>query len=48
MWRPDGKGPLERPGHSWEDNIEWIFKKFDGKAWTGLMRLRTGTGSGWL
>ena len=26
--------------------LKWIFKKFDGEAWTGLLRLRTGTGSG--
>jgi hypothetical protein len=34
--RPDGKGPLGRPMHRWEDNILWIFKKWDGEAWTGL------------
>jgi len=27
--KPEGKGPLERPRRGWEDNIKWIFKKFD-------------------
>jgi hypothetical protein len=27
--------------------LKWIFKKWDGEAWTGLMWLRIGTG-GWL
>jgi hypothetical protein len=27
-----------------EDNIEIIFKKWDGKAWTGLISLRTWAG----
>jgi len=26
--------------------LKWIFKKWDGEAWTGLIWLRTGTG-GW-
>jgi len=28
--------------------LKWIFKKLDGKAWTGLIRLRRGTGDGLL
>ena len=28
--------------------LKWIFKKFDGEAWTGLLRLRIGTGRGRL
>jgi hypothetical protein len=24
--------------------LEWIFKKWDGEAWTGLLWLRIGTG----
>jgi hypothetical protein len=27
--------------------IVWIFRKWDGEAWTGLLWLRIGTG-GWL
>jgi hypothetical protein len=28
--------------------LKWIFKTCDGEAWTGLIWLRTGTGSGLL
>jgi len=42
----EGKGPLGRPRQKWEDKIKWIFKKWDGQAWTGLIWLKTGTGSG--
>jgi hypothetical protein len=28
--------------------IKWIFKKWDGEAWTGLLWLRIGTGDGLL
>ena len=27
--KTEGKGPLGRPRHRWEDNIKWIFKKWD-------------------
>ena len=26
--------------------LKWLFKRWDGEAWTGLMWLRIGTGSG--
>jgi hypothetical protein len=28
--------------------LKWIFEMWDGEAWTGLFRLRTGTGGGLL
>jgi hypothetical protein len=28
--------------------VSWIFRKWDGGAWTGLIRLRIGTGGGHL
>jgi hypothetical protein len=28
--KPEGKRPLGRPWHTWEDNIKMIFKKWDG------------------
>jgi hypothetical protein len=28
--RPEGRRPLGRPRLRWEDNIKWIFKKWDG------------------
>jgi hypothetical protein len=42
--RPEGRRPLGRPRHRWEDNIKMTFK-WDG-AWTGLSWLRIGTGGG--
>jgi hypothetical protein len=34
--RPEGKRPLGRPWHR-RIIIKWIFKEWDGGAWTGLM-----------
>ena len=45
--RPDGKNHLEDlcvDGRI----LKWIFKKWDGEAWTGLIWLRIGTGGGLL
>jgi hypothetical protein len=28
--------------------LKWLFKKWDGEAWTGLIWLRIGTGGGLL
>ena len=28
--------------------VKWIFKKWDGDAWAGLLWLRIGTGGGFL
>jgi hypothetical protein len=44
--RTEGTRPLERPRRRWEDNIKWIFSKWDREASTGLIWLRIGTG-GW-
>ena len=41
----EGKGPLERPRHRWEDNIKMDPQEL-GRS--GLMWLRIGTGSGLL
>jgi hypothetical protein len=40
---PEGKRPVGRPKHRWEDNIGWIFRKWDVGLWTGL-RIETGGG----
>jgi len=35
--KPEGKGPLGRPGRRWGIILKCIFKKWDVGAWTGLM-----------
>jgi hypothetical protein len=37
--KPEGKRPLGRPRHRWEDNIKIYLQKvgFGGVAWTGLI-----------
>jgi len=45
--KPEGKRPLGRTRHRWEDNIK-IFRKWDVGVGTGLSWLRIGTGCGHL
>ena len=33
--KPEGRRPLGRPRRRWEDNIGWIFGKWDAGVWTG-------------
>jgi hypothetical protein len=40
--KPEGKRPLGRPRRRWVDG--WILERWDGVMWTGLVRLRIGTG----
>jgi hypothetical protein len=41
--KPEGKRPLGRPTCKWENNINWIFKKYDGSVdWTDVARVGTG------
>jgi hypothetical protein len=44
MGKPEGKRPLGRPRHSWEDNIKMDLQELGCGAWTGLIWLRMGTG----
>jgi len=32
----------------WRIILKWIFRKWDGEAWTGLIWLKIGTGGGRL
>jgi hypothetical protein len=34
--KPEGNRPLGRPRHRWEDNLGWIFRKWDVGIWTEL------------
>jgi hypothetical protein len=43
--RPEGRRPLGRPRRI---ILNWIFKKWDGMAWPGLIWIRIGTGGGLL
>jgi hypothetical protein len=37
---------LENPGADRRTILRWIFRKWDVRAWPGLIWLRTGTGGG--
>jgi hypothetical protein len=49
MGKPEGKWPLGRPKRRWEDNSKMDLQEVGwAGAWTGFIRLRTGTGRGLL
>jgi hypothetical protein len=39
--KPEGKSPLGRPRCSGRIILRWIFRKWDGGAWTGLTETET-------
>jgi len=41
--KPEGKRPLGRPRHKWQENIKMDLRKWDGGAWTGSIWLRIWT-----
>jgi hypothetical protein len=41
---PEGKRPLGRPRHRWEDNIKMDLQEVGCGGWTGLCWLRIETG----
>jgi hypothetical protein len=42
MGKSEGKRPLERPRHRWEDGLKWILGRLAGGMWTGFAWLRIG------
>jgi hypothetical protein len=44
--KPEGKRPLGKPRHRWEDNIKVDLKKVGCRAWTvsSCLMIRTGGG----
>jgi hypothetical protein len=46
--KPEGRRPLGKPRHRWEDNIKMDLQEVGWGAWTGLIWLRIGTGGGLL
>jgi hypothetical protein len=46
--KPEGKRPLGRPRHRWEDNIKMDLHEVGGVVETGCSRIRIGTGGGHL
>jgi len=45
MDKPEGKRPLRRHRHRWEDNSKMNLQKWDVGVWTGSSWLRMGTGN---
>jgi hypothetical protein len=48
LGKPEGKTPLGRSMHRWEDNNKMDLREWDGGPWTGLIWLRIGTGGRYL
>jgi hypothetical protein len=49
VWSPEGKRPLGRPRHSWEDNIKMDLGRYEGSMGrTGFSWLRIGSNGGLL
>ena len=46
--KPEGKRPLGRPRHRWEDNIKMDLRKLEGVVGTVWSWLRIGTDGGHL
>jgi len=42
--KPEGKRPLRRPRHRWDDSIKIHFQEVVWGAWAGSLWLRIGTG----
>jgi hypothetical protein len=43
MGKAEGKRPLGRPSHRWEDGIKWTLGRLVGRVWSGFTWLGIGT-----
>jgi hypothetical protein len=43
---PEGKRPLDRPRHRWEDGIRMYLGEIGWGVWSGFIWLRIGTNGG--
>jgi hypothetical protein len=41
--KPEGKRPVGRPRHKWEEHIKMDLREWGLGGWTGFIWLRTGT-----
>jgi hypothetical protein len=48
MGKREGRSPLERPRHKWEDYVKMDLREIGWRASTGSIWLRIGTGGGVL
>jgi len=48
MGKHEGKRPLGRPRHRWEDDIKMDLQVLGWGGWSGLIWLRIRTGGGYL
>jgi hypothetical protein len=48
MGKFEGKRPIGRTRHRWEDNIKMLLQEVGWVTWTGLIWLMAGTGGGQL
>jgi hypothetical protein len=46
--KPEGKRPLGRPRHRWENGIRMDLREIAWRVWSGFNWLRIGTGGGLL
>ena len=44
----EGRRPLGRPRHKWQDNFKMYLQELGWGSWTGSKWLRIGTGGGLL